>query len=53
MIGKVTKSRGLRPNLSMVSIPGMAKRALMRPKPKEARRAEISEKPAEVKMEAV
>lgn len=53
MIGKVTKSRGRRPNLSMVSIPGMAKRALIRPKPNEARRAEISEKPAEVKMEAV
>jgi hypothetical protein len=41
MTGKVTRSKGRLPKRSMVKMAGMAKRKLIRPKPNEARRAEI------------
>jgi hypothetical protein len=53
MSGNVISRSGRRPNRSMVKMAGMAKRKLMRPSPNDARRAEVSEKPAAVKMEAV
>ena len=50
MSGKVLRSRLRRPKVSIVYIAGMAKRKFMTPKPREAARADWSEKPEEEKM---
>jgi len=51
MSGKVVSSRLRRPKRSMVKTAGSAKSQFITPKPKEARRAEVSLKPLSTKIE--
>jgi hypothetical protein len=50
MLGNVKRRRARRPKVSIVQMAGKAKRKLMSPKPKEAKRAWKSVKPDFLKM---